>query len=237
MLLVAACALGCSVGVLLLLLAREAGQPGAHQHGRSCAPTCAVVGPANFTGSQFKLVGKVTTGLSDFFTVPAKRIESTTRANQQTPQELDASCHPAHGPGDELGHAAAHEGRQGHQEEQPTAQPRHHRADPPLGAGDGLEGGVAAALLHHHGRLAALVPHRVGTPPESAEGNRLLQLGPQEPVGHEEAHAGGRSTKEGEESPDHAGAGEAGGHLCVRTEPPRDGGTGKPLCVLEKVWG
>lgn len=51
MLLVAACALGCSVGVLLLLLAREAGQPGAHQHGRSCAPTCAVVGPANFTGS------------------------------------------------------------------------------------------------------------------------------------------------------------------------------------------
>lgn len=154
-----------------------------------------------------------------------------------TPQELDASCHPAHGPGDELGHAAAHEGRQGHQEEQPAAQPRHHRADPPLGAGDGLEGGVAAALLHHHGRLAALIPHRVGTPPESAEGNRLLQLGPQEPVGHEEAHAGGRSTKEGEESPDHAGAGEAGGHLCVRAEPPRDGGTGKPLCVLEKVWG
>lgn len=34
--------------------------------------------------TQFKLVGKVTTGLSDFFTVPAKRIEGTTRADQQT---------------------------------------------------------------------------------------------------------------------------------------------------------
>jgi len=37
--------------------------------------------------TQFKLVGKVATGLSDFFTVPAKRIEGTTRADQQTYEE------------------------------------------------------------------------------------------------------------------------------------------------------
>jgi len=154
-----------------------------------------------------------------------------------TPQELDASCHPAHGPGDELGHAAAHECRQGHQEEQPTAQASHHRADPPLGARDGLEGGIAATLLHHHGRLAALIPHRVGTPPESAEGNRLLQLRPQEPVGHEEAHAGGGGTEEGEECPDHTGAGEAGGHLRIRSKIPHDGETEKQLCILEVVYG
>lgn len=39
-----------SVGVLLLLLAREAGQPGAHQHGCRRAPACAVVGPADVAG-------------------------------------------------------------------------------------------------------------------------------------------------------------------------------------------
>lgn len=39
-----------SVGVLLLLLAREAGQPGAHQHGRRRAPARAVVGPADVAG-------------------------------------------------------------------------------------------------------------------------------------------------------------------------------------------
>lgn len=226
-----------SVGVLLLLLAGEAGQPGAHQHGRRRTPARAVVGPADVAGPQFKLVGKVTTGLSDFFTVPAKRIEGTTRANQQTPQELDASCHPAHGPGDELRHTAAHERRQGHQEEQPTAQARHHRADPPLGAWDGLEGGIAATLLHHHRRLAALIPDWVGTPPESAEGNRLLQLRPQEPVGHEEAHTGGSGTEEGEEGPDNTGTGEAGGHLYICSRTPRDGETEKQLCILEKVYG
>jgi len=39
-----------SVGVLLLLLAREAGQPGAHQHGRRRAPARAVVGPTDVAG-------------------------------------------------------------------------------------------------------------------------------------------------------------------------------------------
>lgn len=41
----------CSVGILLLLLAWEAGQPGAHQHGCCRTPTCAVVSPADFAGS------------------------------------------------------------------------------------------------------------------------------------------------------------------------------------------
>lgn len=39
-----------SVGVLLLLLAGEAGQPGAHQHGRRRTPARAVVGPADVAG-------------------------------------------------------------------------------------------------------------------------------------------------------------------------------------------
>lgn len=39
-----------SVGVLLLLLAREAGQPGAHQHGCRRAPARAVVRPADVAG-------------------------------------------------------------------------------------------------------------------------------------------------------------------------------------------
>lgn len=173
----------------------------------------------------------------------------STRANRQpgrphslntrtlTPQELDASCHPAHSPGDELGHTAAHERCQGHQEEQPAAQARHHRADPPLGARDGLEGGVAATALHHHGRLAALIPHRVGTPPESAEGNRLLQLRPQEPVGHEEANAGGGSAEEGEEGPHDASTGEARSHLCICSKTPHDGKTQKQLCILKELYG
>lgn len=148
-------------------------------------------------------------------------------ARALTPQELDASCHPAHSPGDELRHTAAHERCQGHQEKQPAAQARHHRADPPFGARDGLEGGIAATLLHHHGHLAALIPHRVGTPPESAEGNRLLQLRPQEPVGHEEANTGGSSAEEGEEGPDNASTGEAGSHLCICSKTPQDGKTQK----------
>lgn len=42
---------GSSVGVLLLLLAREAGQPGAHHHGGHRAAARAVVGPADVAGA------------------------------------------------------------------------------------------------------------------------------------------------------------------------------------------
>lgn len=93
-----------------------------------------------------------------------------------TPQKLNSSSHSSHCPGDELRHTATHEGGEGHQEEEATAQACDNGTDPPFCTGDALEGGVAPTLLHHHHHLPALIVDRIGAPPESTEGHRLAQL-------------------------------------------------------------
>lgn len=150
-----------SVWVLLLFLARETSQPCAQQDGAAGPCPCAVVGPADFTLTQVKLAGNVATGLSDFLAVPAQGVEGAASTNQQASQKLNSSSHSSHGPGDELRHTATHEGSEGHQEEEATAQACHDGADPPFCTGNALEGGVAPTFLHHHHRLPALIVYGI----------------------------------------------------------------------------
>lgn len=94
-------------------------------------------------------------------------------AKSLTPQELDSPSHSSYSPGDEFRHAATHQGSESHQEQQAAAKACHYGTDPPLGAGDALEGGIAPTLLHHHHHLPTLIVNRIGAPPESAKGYRL----------------------------------------------------------------
>ena len=138
--------------------------------------------------------------------------ERTTRERNLTSNELDATGHAADCARDEVGDAAAHEGRERHQKQEAASHAGHHRADPPLQAGDAAEGGVAAALLQHHRGLPLLVPHRVGAPPERAKGHGLAHLRAQQPIGHEEAHTGGGGAQQGKQGPDDPRARQAGRH-------------------------
>lgn len=135
-----------------------------------------------------------------------------TQKHKLTSNKLNAAGHAADGAGDEVRDAAAHESREGHQEEEAAPHARHHRADPPLQARDAEEGGVAAALLQHHRGVPLLVPHRVGAAAERAKGHWLVHLRPQQPVGHEEADAGGGSAEQGQQGPDNTGACQTGRH-------------------------
>ena len=130
-----------------------------------------------------------------------------------TPQKLNSSGHSSYSPGDELRHAAAHEGSERHQEEQATAQAGHDGTDSPFRAGNALERGIAPTLLNHHHHLPTLIVHRIRAPPESAEGHGLAQLWSPEPVRHEEPHAGGGCTEKREQRPDDPGASQTGCHL------------------------
>lgn len=103
--------------------------------------------------------------------VPTSAQQTEIRSLALTSQELDASCHPAHVSGDELGHTATHERSQCHQKEEAATQACHHCADPPFSTWDGLEGCIAATLLHHNCCLTTFIPHRIGTPPKSAKGH------------------------------------------------------------------
>ena len=136
----------------------------------------------------------------------------TTQNRCLTSNKLDATGHTANGTRDEVRDAAAHERRERHQQEEAAPHARHHRADPPLQARDAVEGGVAPALLQHDGGLSLLVPHRVGAAPERTEGHGLVHLCPQQPVGHEEANAGGGGTQQGEQGPDHTRTCQTGRH-------------------------
>lgn len=129
-----------------------------------------------------------------------------------TAHELDAAGHPADCARDEVGDAAAHQGGEAHQQQEAAAHSGHHRGDPPRQAGDAVEGGVPSALLQHDGGVALLVPHRVGAAAEGAKGHWLVHLRSQQPVGHEEAHAGGGGAQQGQQGPDHARARQAGRH-------------------------
>lgn len=155
-------------------------------------------------------------------------------AKSLTSQKLYSSGHSSYCPGDEVRHTATHQGSESYQEEQATAQTCHYGTDPPFCAGDALEGGIAPTFLHHHHHLPTLILHRIGAPPESAEGHRLAQLRSPEPVRHEEPHTGGGSRQEGEQSPDHPGTSQAGCHL----SPGYAMGTQRncPEGVNEGVW-
>lgn len=93
-----------------------------------------------------------------------------------TSNKLDATSHAPDRTRDEVRDAAAHESRQRHQQEEAAPHARHHRADPPLQAGDAVEGCVAATLLQHDGGLALLVPHRVRAAAKGAKGHGLIHL-------------------------------------------------------------
>lgn len=133
-------------------------------------------------------------------------------AQQLTSNKLDAAGHTSNRTWDEVGDAAAHESCERHQQEEAAPHTRHHRADPPLQARDAVEGGVAPALLQHHRGLPLLVPHRVGAAAEGAKGHGLVHLRPQQPVGHEEADAGGSSTQQGQQRPDNTRTCQTGAH-------------------------
>lgn len=134
------------------------------------------------------------------------------RSKGLTAHELDAAGHPADCARDEVGDAAAHQGGEPHQQQEAAAHSGHHRGDPPRQAGDAVEGGVPSALLQHDGGVALLVSHRVGAAAEGAKGHGLVHLRSQQPVGHEEAHAGGGGAQQGQQGPDHARARQAGRH-------------------------
>ena len=134
-------------------------------------------------------------------------------AKSLTPQKLNSSGHSSYGPGDELRHAAAHEGGERNQEEQATAQAGHDGTDSPFRAGNALERGIAPTLLNHHHHLPTLIVHGIRAPPESAEGHGLAQLWSPEPVRHEEPHAGGGCTEKRQQRPDDPGTSQTGCHL------------------------
>lgn len=104
---------------------------------------------------------------------PSPRGRGHSQHQSASPQELDSPSHSSYSPGDEFRHAATHQGSESHQEQQAAAKACHYGTDPPLGAGDALEGGIAPTLLHHHHHLPTLIVNRIGAPPESAKGYRL----------------------------------------------------------------
>lgn len=204
--------MGALIRVLLLLLAGETRQPRAQEHGHGRPRPRAVVGPSDLARTELKLSRAVVAGLLHLFTVPSQRIQRTSGSYEQPSHELYPSCHSPDGARDQIRNTASHERGEGHEEEQTAAHARHHRADPPLQAGDAVEGGVPPALLQHHRGLPLLVPHGVGAPAERPERHRFVHLRAQEPIGHEEAHAGGGGAQQRQQSPDHARAGQAGRH-------------------------
>lgn len=141
------------------------------------------------------------------------QVQTRNKTTQQlTSNKLDAAGHASNRTWDEVRDAAAHESRERHQQEEAAPHARHHRADPPLQARDAVEGGVAPALLQHHRGLPLLVPHRVGAAAEGAKGHGLVHLRPQQPVGHEEANAGGGGTQQGQQRPDNTRTCQTGAH-------------------------
>lgn len=129
-----------------------------------------------------------------------------------TSHKLNTSRHSTDGARDQIRDTASHERRECHQQEQPTADPCHHRADPPLQTGDAVETGVSPALLQHDRSLPLLIPHRVGAPAESTKRHGLVHLDSQEPVGHEETHAACSGAKQGQKSPDDSGTCQTRSH-------------------------
>lgn len=129
-----------------------------------------------------------------------------------TSKKLHAPRCTSDGSGDEFWYAAAHHRGECHQQQKATSNPRHDCTDLPLHAWDTLKACIAPALLQHDRSLPLFIPNWVRTPPESTEGHWLIHLWAQQPVGHEEPHAGSCCTQQGHQSPDHPRTCEAGCH-------------------------
>lgn len=129
-----------------------------------------------------------------------------------TSKKLHSPCCASDGSGDELWYAAAHECRECHQQQQAASDPRHNCTDPPFHTRDAMKARVAPTLLQHDRSLPLLIPNGIWAPPESAEGHWFIHLWAQQPVGHEEAHAGSCCAQQGHQSPDHPCACQAGCH-------------------------